>query len=55
MCRCALCGNPITNKKKRVEVSVGRWFRRKRKFFHLDCFIAEKRRGFGVVKEMTKS
>lgn len=54
MKKCALCGQPV-DKKKRVEVSIGRWYRRKRRFFHLDCFIADKRRGFGVVQDLTKS
>lgn len=55
MKKCALCGQPITDRKRRVKVGVGRWFRRKRKYFHLDCFIADKRKGFSVVRGMTKS
>lgn len=52
MKRCALCGQP-TDKKNRVTVSCGRWFRRKRKHFHIDCFIADKRSGYNKVREMT--
>lgn len=53
MKKCALCGERITDKKKCVKVGVGKWWRRKWKHFHLDCFIADKRRGYDVVRRMT--
>lgn len=54
MKKCALCGEVISDKRC-VTVVVGKWFRRKKKHFHTNCFIANKRKAKDITVAMTKS
>ena len=54
MKKCAICGRVIDDKKQMVTIKTGKWFRRKVKHFHLDCFIADKIKARDIAIAMTK-
>lgn len=54
MKKCAMCGHEIADKKRMVTIKTGRWFRRKVKFFHLDCFIADKVKARDIAIAMVR-
>lgn len=54
MRKCAMCGRAIVNKKQMVTIKTGKWFRKKVRYFHLDCFLADKIKARDITIAMVK-
>lgn len=52
MRKCAVCGEFVPFGNKCVTITRGKWYRRKRKHFHIHCFLDNRVKSTEAMREL---